>query len=368
MLLAVHTGRRKNVMTDSYKEIINELGEKNKIIAIVPCIHDRSEFHENFTSVIKENFSFLNKLFAIFKAALLAFKIRGIVKSYKIKKVFIFFDNNYFNIFLTVFLARINIAYYIWMHDPELHLGERRITKIVRVFNIKFLYKKTEKIFVSWGGAKKFVSSYYGIEEWKVIPIRLPELKSISFSDIKPAPFDKCRYDLIFFGRIEEYKGIELLVDSLLHLNSMGKNLRLLIAGTGNFEWEILEKVKDNKNIIFINNYIPDRELAQLIAVSKITVMPYKDATGTQTIQVVNFYNKPVIASSKGCFPEYIKNGVNGFIFEDYSIIGLSKKITELINNEKLYKKMQSKITPYLKKEFALKNTVQKLEKEIQYF
>jgi len=368
MLLTINTGKKKNAITDSYKDIVNWLGEKNKIAALIPYMYDRNEFHGDFVFVIKEKFSLSNKPFAIFKAALLAFKIRGMLKPNNLKKIFIYFDNDYFNIFLTVFLAKTTVAYYVWMHDPELHSGEGHITKTVRAFNAKFLYKKAAKIFVSWEGAKKIVSSSYGIDEQKIIPIKLPELKSMQFSDIKPAPFDKCRYDLIFFGRIEEYKGIELLINSLLHLNSMSKKLKALIVGTGNIEKEILEKVKENKNIVFINRYVPDRELAELIAASKIAVMPYKDATGTQAIQVANFYNRPVITSSKGCFPEYIENGVNGFVFEDYSITGLSKKIIELVDNEKLYKKIQSKIPSHFRKNFALKNVADKLEKEIKYF
>jgi glycosyltransferase involved in cell wall biosynthesis len=167
---------------------------------------------------------------------------------------------------------------------------------------------------------------------------------------------------------VEEYKGIDLLIDSIIDLKNSGKKLRIMIAGTGSIEKDIQEKVKDLDYITFINRYVPDKELAELIAVSKIVVMPYKDATGTQAIQTANFYKKPVVASNKGCFPEYITDGVNGFIFNDYSIAGISKTILKLVDNEKLYKKMQTEIPSFFKKNFSLETMTAKLEKELQYF
>jgi glycosyltransferase involved in cell wall biosynthesis len=368
MLLTVNTGKRKNVMTDSYKDIVNGLGKKDKISAIIPCVYDKTDFSADLGLVVKENFSSSGKAAAIFKATLLALKTRRIIKKRGIKKIFIYYDTDYFNIFLRVFLAKMKVAYYVWMHDPILHSGEGFVTTTVKNFDIKFLYKKAKKIFIAWEGIKNFTASFYGIDEKKIVSIKLPELKDMEFEDIKPAPFEKCDYDLIFYGRIEEYKGIDLLVNSLLYLNSLGKNLRLLIAGTGKAEKKILEKVKDIKNIVFINRYVPDRELAELIAASKIVVMPYRDATGTQAIQVANFYNRPVIASSQGCFPEYVENGVNGFLFKEHAVTDLSKRIMELANDEKLYKKTQSKIPAYFEENFSLKNVTAKLEKEIQYF
>jgi glycosyltransferase involved in cell wall biosynthesis len=368
MLLAVNTGKRKNAITDSYKDIINRLSQKNNIAVIVPCVCAETEFRRDFSIIIREDFSCRNKAAAVFAASYFALKIRRMVGMHKIEKLFLYFDNDWFNIFLTVFLIKKNISYYVWIHDPKLHSGEGLITKTVRRFNVRFLYKKAEKIFISWEGIKKFVSETYGIDEQKIISIKLPELQEMEFRDIKPAPFGKCKYDLIFFGRIEEYKGIDLLIDSVINLKNSGKKLQTMIAGTGSIEQNIQEKVKDLDYITFINRYVPDKELAELIAVSKIVVMPYKDATGTQAIQTANFYKKPVIAANKGCFPEYIKNGINGFIFNDYSTAGISETILKLIDNEKLYKKMQIEMSSFFKKNFTLETMTAKLEQELQYF
>ena len=93
-------------------------------------------------------------------------------------------------------------------------------------------------------------------------------------------------------------------------------------------------------NCVHINHYISDKELAQYIQRSKLIVLPYRDATGTQTIQSVFYYKKPIIATSVGCFPEYITDQEDGIIVPSGSPTILSDAIEKLLVNEKKRKEM----------------------------
>ena len=366
MLLAITTGKRKNAMTDSYKNILNEFIQKNQTYIVIPSAYDQEEFSDKFKFKIKETFSCNNKIIALFQSMSFAYKLRKIVKQNGIIRIFLYFDNDWFNIILNIFLINTKVDYFVWIHDPILHSGEGIITKTVRLFNEKFLYRKAKKIFISWEGIKGVVADRYKIGQEKIVSIKLPEMAETQFSDIIPSDSDKCLYDILFFGRIESYKGINLLIDTILYLEQSGRLLRTVIGGTGSIEKEVAKSINGHSNIIFINKYIENRKLAELISVSKIVVLPYKDATGTLAIQTANFYNKPVIASNVGCFSEYIENGVNGFIFDQYTVDDLANKIFYLLENRSLYQKMQQKMPYYFKKNFNLKTMAHKLEKEIQ--
>ena len=55
--------------------------------------------------------------------------------------------------------------------------------------------------------------------------------------------------------------------------------------------------------------------------------MPYRDATGTQVIQSVFFYEKPVIVTNVGCFPEYVEDGVDGIVVPALDVVALQQAL-----------------------------------------
>ncbi len=368
MLIALNTGKKRNAMTESYKDIMNEFSFKKSIIAVVPCFYNENDFSDEFMSVIQERFSNSNKIVSIFKAFMLGLKLRNTVKKNNIRKVFIYFDNDWFNIVFNICLTGLKLEYYIWIHDPILHSGEGIITRIVRLHNLHFMYHKAKKIFISYESIKEYLTNKLNYDPLKIVPIKLPEMKELEFDELrkKEIEINDYKYDLIFFGRIEVYKGIDLFIESIDYLKKeYNRSLNVIIAGTGDYEKEVQRKLGDRIDFTFINRYVDNRELAEFIINSRLVVMPYKDATGTQAIQVANYYNKPVIASRVGCFPEYIENGINGLLIDDYSTRGLAVKIIEGLDNLNLYINMKNKTPKYFKDNFRINTMVMKLEKEL---
>ena len=76
-----------------------------------------------------------------------------------------------------------------------------------------------------------------------------------------------------FFGRIEPYKGLDLLVGAFEQ--SKTQDLKLLIAGSGAIEASLLERINRNDNIELINRYIDDNEFQPLLDSVDFVVLPY---------------------------------------------------------------------------------------------
>ena len=55
-------------------------------------------------------------------------------------------------------------------------------------------------------------------------------------------------------------------------------------------------------------------------------------------------YNKPVIASNVGGMPEVIKDGVNGFLFEQEDTEQLARIIHKISQNPEIIKKLKDRI------------------------
>ena len=66
---------------------------------------------------------------------------------------------------------------------------------------------------------------------------------------------------ILFFGRIEEYKGIHLLYKAFVESAELHDNYTLVVAGSGQLGFEC---VADEKNVVMINRYIKDSEVAYL--------------------------------------------------------------------------------------------------------
>jgi glycosyltransferase involved in cell wall biosynthesis len=80
--------------------------------------------------------------------------------------------------------------------------------------------------------------------------------------------------------------------------------------------------------------------LARLIQRTKVAVFPYRDATGTQTIQSVYYYQRPVIVSAVGCFPEYVTDGVTGYVVPPCDAEALATAIRKVVCDDDLAAKM----------------------------
>lgn len=136
--------------------------------------------------------------------------------------------------------------------------------------------------------------------------------------------------DLLFFGRIEHYKGIDWFLNLI---NRKRRNLRVTIAGKGDLPDECLKECMDNTNVTIINRYVEDRELAELINRSRIVVLPYRNATGTQVIQTAFYYKKCVIASDVGNFSELIDDGINGILVKPQDEEAMLSAIDSIMDN-----------------------------------
>ena len=95
-------------------------------------------------------------------------------------------------------------------------------------------------------------------------------------------------------------------------------SLKLVVAGKGEYYFD--KSAYDKLDYIqFVNRFIPDIELANLIANSIFVVVPYTEATQSGVIMSAYAFAKPVIATNVGGLPEMVGNDEFGKIIESGS-------------------------------------------------
>ncbi|MFC2110887.1 glycosyltransferase family 4 protein [Bacteroidota bacterium] len=121
--------------------------------------------------------------------------------------------------------------------------------------------------------------------------------------------------DILFFGRISKYKGIDYLLEAFERLWLSYPQIKLIIAGSGELDFKFDFKRYEG-SVLFLNRFIDNSELVNLIQKTKVVVCPYTDATQSGVAMTAFALGKPVVASNVGGFSEIIENGVNGYLVE----------------------------------------------------
>lgn len=131
----------------------------------------------------------------------------------------------------------------------------------------------------------------------------------------------------LFFGRIDKYKGLPVLLKAY---NKMpcGK-LPLVVAGSGSLTAEE-RSLCGNENVILINRYIEDGEMIWLIRNATCVVLPYIEATQSGIIPIAYHYGVPVITSDVDGLTQFVDNGITGFVCKtEYDYAASMLKVCE---------------------------------------
>lgn len=128
---------------------------------------------------------------------------------------------------------------------------------------------------------------------------------------------------VLFFGRIEPYKGLEHLVGALEILERRTAGLyKLLIAGEPKKEhltyWaDIRSRILNGPlrhRTHMRAEFIPDVDTELYCKAADVLVLPYKDIYQSGVLFLAYSFGLPVIATAVGSFPEYVIAGKTGLI------------------------------------------------------
>lgn len=224
------------------------------------------------------------------------------------------------------FLLR-DIAQAEYCHDYKDHSGVNPFVAFVSEISRRVMAANTARTFVASQSLKEAMLThrrYWKEDKISVVPLGImddlvPEEKNCA-EDI----------DVLFFGRIERYKGLGILAEAVAHepwnVFAVGKGSLGEAAGIEEFP----------PNVTFINRYVDDKELSGMISRCRIIVMPYLDGTGSQIIPTAMYCGKTVIATDVGSFGEYIQNGIDGILIPPGDAGALKKAISDILGNESL--------------------------------
>lgn len=139
----------------------------------------------------------------------------------------------------------------------------------------------------------------------------------------------RARIEILFFGLVRPYKGLDVLAEAMERLGDA--DVFLTVAG----EWWIRDtplraRLEKLARVELIDRYVSDTEAADLLGRADAVVLPYRQASGTAVAPLAYRYGKPVIASRVGGLADMVAEGVSGFLVPPGDPAALAEAIRRL--------------------------------------
>lgn len=123
--------------------------------------------------------------------------------------------------------------------------------------------------------------------------------------------------NILFFGLIREYKGLDILIEAFKGLD---ESYQLIIAGEpyGSFSKysELIDRSGCGDRIKTFLHYVKDSEVKDFFSAADVTVLPYRSATQSGISSVSYHFETPMIVTDTGGLKEMIGDRGTGILAE----------------------------------------------------
>ncbi|MFI5236967.1 MAG: glycosyltransferase [Ignavibacteriales bacterium] len=141
---------------------------------------------------------------------------------------------------------------------------------------------------------------------------------------------------LLFFGYVRKYKGLDILIEAFPKILLDNPKARLLIVGEfydNPSEYiDLIQKLKIEKEVIVINQFVANEDVAKYYQVSDVVILPYRSATQSGILNVAYGFNKPVIVTDVGGLAEFVDEAKTGFVIKPDSPQAIADSIIKFSN------------------------------------
>jgi glycosyltransferase involved in cell wall biosynthesis len=142
---------------------------------------------------------------------------------------------------------------------------------------------------------------------------------------------------LLFFGAIEHYKGLDVLLRAFAELPAeLIQATRLVIAGqpgrTSQTHQGLARQLGIDHRLTWILRFIREEEVPHLFQSATAVVLPYREVDQSGVLMTAIAFDKPIVASRVGGMPETVKDGVHGYLVSPGDVRELSEALRKILS------------------------------------
>lgn len=145
---------------------------------------------------------------------------------------------------------------------------------------------------------------------------------------------DKSRVNLLFFGNLNESKGIDILLDAVNRLSpDIAGRLNVVIAGK-DFDGAVDRIVpKPDRHVTIIRRHISDDELRYLYQNSDYLSLPYRKTSQSGILEMAFYFKRPIIASDVTYFRLTLEEFPSFGILAGNTVESYAKSLADVVSS-----------------------------------
>jgi glycosyltransferase involved in cell wall biosynthesis len=238
-------------------------------------------------------------------------------------------------------IAGLKHAYLALDFSFPLSISER----IARIFHFNYDFtlgkmemKTFDKVIVLSNEEKKYLHKL-GLKKAKTVSIPIA-VNDVFFSN----PPDRKRNHILYVGRLDRYKGIDVLLRAISELKENGQtDISCLIIGKDvgyKNKIELLVRELNIMDSVTIRSELAQKDLVDIYSSAFVTVLPSSSEGFPLSLVESIASGTPFVATPVGGIPELVDTSKAGLLFSIGNFKELADKISLLHQNDQLWKEM----------------------------
>lgn len=147
---------------------------------------------------------------------------------------------------------------------------------------------------------------------------------------------------ILFFGRMEAYKGLDVLLDAVDLLRAQGLTFTLVLAGRGSELERLRDRTSASPDIEVLDGFLSPAEVIREFQRCAFVVAPYLDATQSGVTAGAIANGRAIVASAVGGLPEVVRDGLNGLLVPPGDARALADALGRMLREPELAEHLAS--------------------------
>lgn len=176
-------------------------------------------------------------------------------------------------------------------------------------------------------------------------------------------PDTEKKYDCIYFGRLEKYKGVEDFIKVISEIKKNKADVKACIIGSGNKEplYSLAKDLDCFDNIEFVGFVESQKELFEYVKSSRVFLAPPFKERLSSTIRESMLLKVPIVAYATGGIPYINEYDENIYLVDTGDYKEMARKTMLLLEDDERRCRLIEKAYQYCIDEYSLKVNTERL-------
>jgi glycosyltransferase involved in cell wall biosynthesis len=152
----------------------------------------------------------------------------------------------------------------------------------------------------------------------------------------EPTPASATGPVLLFFGTMQAYKGLDVLIEAFGRVREACPEARLVVAGapSGDTDLDALTVAAERIGGVDLRpGYVPLSEVAGLFQEARVVVAPYRYANASGVVELARTFARPVVATTVGDLPAVVDHERTGLLVPPEDVASLAAAVLRLLDD-----------------------------------